>query len=508
MSDPQPKVLETNVPLSQSIIWKLQRDYYVQRGLKAWSDDKVPTFITSNPFTAEVYARIVFGFLRDCGERTISILELGAGTGKFCYLFLRHFTDLLRAEGIDRKGVRYCMTDCAEPLVESWRGNKYLAEFVTSGNLEFEVLQIGEKIDSAFLGSQGPLVAIANYVFDSLPQDAFVIREGKIFDALVSTTRPGDTMPPLSQLQLSYENVEARPDRYPDPAWNRIMDLYRNRLSAGTVLFPCSALTFLKEIIEHTDGPVLALVADKGFPHEEELALCKGPPTLEFHAANCFSQMVNLDAIAKYFEMTGAGALMPEKHSSGLHICGFLKRKPDAPFPATRKAYEDVQVSFGPDDLFTLFAWLNAHMQEMTVPQILSALRLTRWDPIAFLRFFPILARQVRAVTVERYDLRNAVMRTWANHFPVNESENEIAFDCGVVLLELRFYEEALAMFKESEKIFRPSAPTSYNLGLCAAGLGRTSEALDYMAEACKLDAQFEPARTTRRKLEEQIVQR
>src|SRR5215471_5307319 len=112
-------ILETNVPLSQSVIWRLQRDYYVQRGVKAWSDDKVPTFITSNPFTAEIYARIAFGFLRDCGEEPLRILELGAGTGKFCYLFLRHFSELLRSEGIDSQAIRYCMTDCAEPLIES-----------------------------------------------------------------------------------------------------------------------------------------------------------------------------------------------------------------------------------------------------------------------------------------------------------------------------------------------------------------------------------------------------
>src|SRR5215471_18021477 len=145
MPDPPSVLLESDVPLSRSVIWRLQRDFYVQRGLKAWTEDRVPEFITNNPFIAEIYARIVFSFLRDCGERPLRILELGAATGKFCYLFLRHLTELLRAEGVDRGTVRYCMTDCAEPLVESWRGNKYLAEFVHTGNLEFEVLQIGEK---------------------------------------------------------------------------------------------------------------------------------------------------------------------------------------------------------------------------------------------------------------------------------------------------------------------------------------------------------------------------
>src|SRR5258708_2295256 len=92
-------VLETDVSLSQSLIWRLQRDFYAQRGLKAWTEDLVPSYITNNPFIAEIYAKIVAGFVSDCmqqaqhgplsPENPLRILELGAGTGKFSYLCLR-----------------------------------------------------------------------------------------------------------------------------------------------------------------------------------------------------------------------------------------------------------------------------------------------------------------------------------------------------------------------------------------------------------------------------------
>ena len=506
MPDPQPHVLETDVPLSQSLIWRLQRDFYVKRGLKAWTEDRVPEFITNNPFIAEIYARIVFNFLADCGPagKPLRILEVGAGTGKFSYLFLRHLAELLRAKGFEPEAVRYCMTDCSEALLQSWRGNRYLAEFAERGMLEFEPLQAGAEINSRFLSGKGPLAVIANYVFDGLPQDAFVIRDGRIYEALVSTTAAENPSPSLSHLQLSYKNVDVAPNRYSDAIWNRILELYRNSLPTATILFPSGALNFLEDIGKLTDGPMLVLAADKGFPYEGELALCQGTPTLEFHAANCFSQMVNLDAIAKYFRNAGGTALMPQKHSSSLSICGFLQGKSGNQFPATSAAYEEAQATIGPDDLFILFAWLNAHMEEMTVAQILSALRLTRWDPIAFLRLFPVLARQLRTVSLERMDLREAVMRVWANHYPLNASENEIAFDCGVVLLELRFYDDALAMFKESQRIFGASAATSYNLGLCHQGMGRCSEAQAFMVDACNLDPKFEPARRALEKLQNQ----
>ncbi|HLJ29317.1 MAG TPA: SAM-dependent methyltransferase [Candidatus Angelobacter sp.] len=511
----QPVLLESDVPLSQSVIWRLQREFYIQRGLRAWTEDMVPNFITNNPFIAEIYARIVFAFLCDCTaprispENPLRILELGAGVGKFSYLFLRHLMPLLRAKGIAPDAVRYCMTDCSESTIQAWRSNSYLADLVKAGVLEFELLQVGEEIKSQFLSRKGPLVLIASYVFDSLPQDAFVVQEGTILEALVTTAAPvaaGGESPQLSQLQFSYKNVSLPPHRYPEQSWNQILEGYRSRFTAATVLFPVAALKTLQELGRLNDGRMLVLAADKGYAHEDALALSQGSPALEFHTPNCFSQMVNFDAIGKYFASIRGEALMPEKHFASLNICALLQRRAGDQFPATKLAYQEAQAAFGPDDLFALLAWLNAHMEEIAIPQILAVLRLTRWDPIAFMRLFPVLARQLRTVLAERHDLRDAVLRVWANHYPVRSSENEIAFQCGVILLELRFFDDALSMFKTSQQIFGPSAATSYNLGLCCLGLEKSSEALKFMVEACNLDPAFEPARLSRHKLETKTI--
>jgi tetratricopeptide (TPR) repeat protein len=212
--------------------------------------------------------------------------------------------------------------------------------------------------------------------------------------------------------------------------------------------------------------------------------------------------MVNLDAIGKYFELGGGCALRPDKHTATFNICAFLANRAGERFPAVESAYRETQQTLGPDDLFTVLAWLNAHMEEMTVPQILAVLRLTRWDSAALMRLFPVLARQLRTVVVERFDLREAVLRVWANHYPVSHGDNVVAFQCAVILLELKFFEEAAAMFHASRKLVGPSAATSYNLGLCAAGLGRREEALAAMKEACVLDPGFQPAQNALKTLE------
>lgn len=506
--DQQPVVLEADVPLSQSIIWRMQQEFYGQRGLKVWAEDRVPNFITNNPFFAETYARIVAGFFEDCENGLpLRILELGAGTGKFCYLFLRELTRILRTKTLSLDSVRYCMTDCVPISLEQWRANVYLAEFVAQGILEFELLDATGLIDPVFLNqaARGPLVVIANYVFDSLPQDAFVIKDGRISEVVVTTRSPslaaGEKFG-LSRLQFSYKNIPLISPRYPEHSWNDILNSYTKHLPDSTVLFPVQVLRALQQLRRLTDGRMLVLAADKGHAHEDALALSQGPPAFEFHASNCFSMMVNFDAIARYFQAVGGSALLPDKHFSSLNICGFLNLRSGDEFPRTRAAYQEAQSALGADDLFTLFAWLNAHMEEMSVAQVLAALRLTRWDPLAFMRLFPVLARQLRTISAERNDLRTAVMRTWANHYPIGFNENEIAFQCGVVLLELRFFEDAVLMFHASQRIFAPSAATSYNLGLCYVGLDRRSDALQCMIEACSLDPTFEPARLSRAKME------
>ena len=512
----EPTLLETDVPLSQSVIWRLQRDFYAQRGLKAWNEDLVPSYITNNPFIAEIYAGIVAAFLQDCmshpqrdssplsREVPLRILELGAGTGKFSYLFLRKLTALLQKNNLPLHLVRYCMTDTAQSLLTEWRENGYLQEFLSSGILEFEVFQAGQEYRQE---AGGPLVVIANYVFDSLPQDAFAIENGEIHEILATTSAAADVETPyLKDLRFSYRNSAIAPQRYTDDLWNSILEQYRTRLSAATVLFPVNALQTLQQLSGSSDGRMLVLAADKGFTHEEDLALAPRTPSLDFHGGGrCFSQLVNFDAIGKYFLGKGGEALLPSKHFTNLNVCAFIRRNPGNDFPATRKAYEQPISAFGPDDLFAVMSWLNAYLEEISLPQALALLRLTRWDTVALTRLFPVIARQARNAHAERIDLRDAVLNTWENHYPLTKDENVLAFYCGVVLLELRFFQEAYSMFRKSQQLFAPSANTSYNLGLCCLGLGRSREALELMREACELDPGFEPAKQSRWKLEDQV---
>jgi hypothetical protein len=71
--------------LSESSLWRLQRRYYETAGPEAWSSATVPHYITSNPYIASAFADVILAFQRDVGE-PITVVELGAGSGRFSYL--------------------------------------------------------------------------------------------------------------------------------------------------------------------------------------------------------------------------------------------------------------------------------------------------------------------------------------------------------------------------------------------------------------------------------------
>ena len=244
--------LETNQRLSKSLLWRLQRDYFEQHGIEAWSSGAVPHHITCSPFIADAYARVVLGFLRDCERSLIPldlrqplhIVELGSGSGRFAYLFLKKFFNLYRNSVLKDVPVKYVMTDFTESNLDYWRTQPWLRPFIKEGSLDFArfdlesdvqvELDSGEVLSNTTL--RNPLVVISNYVFDSTPQDAFLAADGTLFEILVSITTPEteiDTSNPkiLSRVEMSTHENPINGSYYDDPRWNRILLDYKQRLT-------------------------------------------------------------------------------------------------------------------------------------------------------------------------------------------------------------------------------------------------------------------------------------
>jgi tetratricopeptide (TPR) repeat protein len=519
--------LETNRRLSRSVVWKLQRNYFDRQGMEAWSKGEVPHHITSSPFIADAYARVVFGYLRDCHSaagggasslapldysQPVHVVELGSGPGRFAYLFLKNLLGLLRGSALKGISVRYVMTDFAESNLEYWRAHEWLRPFAEEGSLDFarfdaegdgelRLVNSGEALSAESV--RNPLVVVSNYLFDSLPQDAFAVAGGQLFEALVTVTtgrKESDPEDPeiLSRAELSYTNAPVEGDYYEDPAWNRILEDYGRRLPAAPFLFPTAALKCVEYFRRLSGGRMLMLSGDRGYNGDEAIVRGEGAPAMSMHGS--FSMMVDYQIIGDYCRALGGRVIHPSHRHESLNVSAFLFG--GAEFAETRGAYAEAIEKFGPDDFNTLKEGFARVYDSMSLENLLAFLRLSRWDYRRFLECLHVLKERLTdAPDARKRDVYEAARRVWDAYLPIGEEE-DLAFHIGTLLLEMEFYKEALEFLRHSADLYGVEPGTAYNMAVCYDGLSQTPEALECVTQALELDAEFDAAKALRVRLQ------
>jgi tetratricopeptide (TPR) repeat protein len=531
-SDEEVCVLDQGMPLSKSILWKLQRNFFEGQGIEAWRQGTVPHYVTSNPFIANAYAKVIFGFIRDCTAVTgdsandsfppldpsqpLYIIELGSGSGRFAYHFLKKFLAFYRSSVLKDIPFTYVMTDFSEQNVDFWCEHQSLKPLVDEGVLDFALFD-GEWDDELKLTESGdvlargtvknPMVVIANYFFDSIPQDAFFVQGGQLQEGLVTVTsyqqEPDlDDQEILSRVQISYERNRVEPDYYENPEWNEILEYYKTRLDDTAFLFPCAAMQCIENFSQISDGRLLLVSGDKGYSREEDL-LGRGEPAIIRHGS--FSMMVNYHAIGKYVVKQGGHPLHTTHRHAHLNISAFLLGSNPGGYTETHQAYREAIESCGPDDFYALKKAIEHEYHSWTLEQLLAYIRLSGFDAKITLACYPALMDRIEyASESEKKELHRVIQQVWEVYYPLAEDQ-DLASHLGVLLYEMGYYTEALELFARSVELYGPDATISYNMGLCHYGLREMESALRCVNEALVLEPEFEDARTMRIKIEEAI---
>ena len=189
---------DTLTRLSRSPLWQLQTHYYQQQGIHAWGAGEVPYHITNNPSLANQYAHMITAFIQDYLQqhphaiRTCTLLELGGGCGKFAFLLIQALADKLQQSHITSTvKLHYILCDCSDNVVAFWQSHPKLKPLIEKNILHCVSLTTDnfEKLQSQGWPPEHsqPCVCIANYVFDSLPHDAFYCHNQTLFEAHLST---------------------------------------------------------------------------------------------------------------------------------------------------------------------------------------------------------------------------------------------------------------------------------------------------------------------------------
>lgn len=520
-------VLEEQVKLSESLIWGLQREFYNRNGTSAWSSGAVPFYITNNAFIARAYAEVVIAYIRDLLasqqgaanadshtldlEHPLYIIELGAGSGRFGYLFMKHLDELKHALGLKRVKTCYVMTDFTERNLDFLRQHPALQARIAAGTLDFAVFDAERDAElrlscSGTVLSPGalknPAVVIANYIFDSIAQDAFRIQDGRLLECLATIMTDGRHAASIEDPAI-IEHIAIRTDcylvddeYYPEPEFNDLLRAYAATLGNTWFQLPVGALRCIRNLASLADNRMLLISADKGYCQADELHDWDGP-YLAVHGG-CFSMMVNYHAIAQYIAALGGSSLHTRQWESHFGVSAFFLGGAANGFAETKLTFDRAIEQFGPYQFQTMTLGMKQDCPEPSLLHILCLLRLSNWDPGIIIDYAPAIIEQVGEAPphLER-EIRRALDKVWDNYFPIGERAN-LAHEIASILQAMDQEVDALRYYERSLELYGVHPSTLYNMGLCHYRLGNLERALELFDAALELNGEYGLAREWR----------
>lgn len=500
------RVLEKEVRFSHSLLWKAQRQYFDEKGVEAWSGT-VPFFITSNPFIAKRYAEVLIRWVQDLLQHhqadphaPFYVVELGTGSGRFSFMTMRYLFELQKALSLKAK-IIYVMTDFTASNLSFWQEHEKLKPFVDQGLLDFAIYDLEEdlslklEVSGQILKSgevKNPIAVLGNYIFDTVSDDAFYVKDGQLFESLISVEAEEENV--QEGMPLSLENLNCRFTRYPiavdyydNPLWNEILSLYAKTLKNGSFLFPLGGLKSLEVFRSLSGGKMLLIATDKGYSFLHEME-GKEDSKLVFHGS--FSMTVNFHAIGEYFKiLKGDVALQNERDS--IKTCTYTMGVSLETLPETKQAIQSGFQNFGPGDYFSL----HRNIREMKDPAIslttlLAQLALSGWDPYVLSCFIPrVLAELPKASKLLQIAFAKAADEIKANIYLMPGVE-DYYFNVGLLYHNGGRYPEAIECYQQSLASHGEKFSSYYNLGLCSYFHKDLQGALEYFKKAIPFDTE------------------
>ncbi len=516
-----PHLIEAGKRLSESFLWRLQRQFYDAAGQDAWASGTIPCYITTNPFVAREYARLIHAYMLDLKregklseDAPLTVVEIGAGHGHFGFLCLKKLLSLRQRAGAGLPPLRYVMTDFTHSNVLAWQAAKHLQGFIEQGVLDFasfdaetstglHLLLADEELQPGSL--QNPVVVIANYVFDSLLQDVFRVERGRLQECLPrirSTQAEPDLEVPdlMGRLIVDYEFRDIETSYYGDAVLDPILETYAAKLDDTAFMMPVGAFTCLRNLAALSNGRMLLLSADKGATHLHEL-LNRFPPSPVTHGG-CFSFSVNYDALRRFFENRGGCALIGAARQS-LAMAGFVQGTPREELQSLALTYFDGPGSFGPGEYLSLTRLVRDAVaaeagSQPDLSHILALLRLSAWDPQVFYPHASSMIDRVEdASEALKTEVASAVRHIWDNYVPSGDGR-DIPYELGRICFRLKDYLGAIRYYEASNQVFKEHPATLANIGVSYWYLQQLERALACFERALEIDPDFARARGCR----------
>lgn len=497
-------IIEQHKRFSQSALWRMQRDYFDKEGINAWVN-QVPFYITSNPFIANCYAKIVFAFMQDWTKKhpdaknhPFYIMELGTGSGRFSYYFVKSLLETMKQHQVEDVKFCYIMSDFTKHNIKYWETHPALKSYIDDGIIDFALYDMESERPINLIRKNirlspeilvNPLTVFANYIFDTVSHDAFTVHEGKLFELLFSLstdeTNMQDNRPvDMEKIAVDYNVHEIKSAYYGDPHLDAILDDYKQKLHSTSVLFPAGSFHAIKFLKKLSQDKLFIISTDKGYSSLESLDNL-GHPAISWHGS--FSMMVNFHAIGEYFKNCGGDAVL-QTPRRGIRTSVFASGFKLNELIDTSAEIEERVERLSPSDYFTLHSRVRDHYENYDLETLAAHLELAGWDPHIYLKVSPRITSIIAESDVETLQFMAKNMpRLAANYYFMPKTEC-ILFEIGVFFHAIKNFAEALNYYKQALVYVGEQFGLFYNLGLCQHHLEQNEEALDTFKRALALD--------------------
>ncbi len=494
--------IESKTPFSESLIWQLNRDFYQERGISAWSDDIVPHHMTSNSKVGKTYAELIFAFLKDLAlkgsnKEVVYILELGAGHGRLAFHVLKHLQKLVNSTSEQIPPFCYVLSDIVEDNLSFFHKHSQFQSYFQEGILDlayFDALETKElylrhtKKTIYPKDLNQPILAVANYFFDSLPNELFFIQNKVISTCSVSINSREDPQGMnserlLENMEFSYHKSVPNLPIYKEPLLDEILEDYRHLVSDTYLFFPKKALKCLHNLKAFSNAGLVLLTMDKGF-HELHNLKNKKEPEIITHGS--MSLWVNYHALSAYCTKQGGKVFFPSFSNFHLEIGCLLFLEDSETYFQTDTAYQKSVNDFGPDDFNSIKQLAYSNVSRLKLLELIALFRLSSYDSTFFIKLLPRLKQVSQTITFnERKRLAQTMDCVWEMYFNIQESF-DLAYEIGGMLYDLGFYTKALNYFQYSVDVFGLKADIYYNQALCHYQLKQDNLFFEILNEAKK----------------------
>lgn len=481
----------------------MQSIFYKDAGIDAWND-KIPYKITNNLTIAHAHANVIMRFFQEYASRQCAapsptpfiIVELGAGSGMFAFYLLKELLELRTQLNRPDLTFKYIMTDFAAKNIAYWSNHPALRQYIRYGDeeiLDFAEYTIGEEMASLHLLASGldlnhstygedakPWVVIANYVFDTLPQDIFRVADGNLLAGLTPEVIPeyADETSSLNngksfqQLGINIEYHSVQLPHYHQEHFDTILTAYKDTLPNQSFLFPITVFKGINNLLHLSDHKLFLLATDKAYT-DEPPSIVEGRSDIVFHNAS-FSMSANFHAIHAFFQSLG-GKSINQPTNQSITTALFLAGEELQALYETEQSFSTFLINYNP---FALqhFSWLlEKAIKNLSIDDLLSYFNLMRWDPEVIERCFGYVLALNDKLDATRLKPFIEGMRRCGDQFYYLSGCPSTLVNVGSFFYVIEDFATALVYYERSVQYFAEKTSPAFNFLLQRISLCRNS---------------------------------